>query len=245
MSESARKQTTVDPEEIARFAALAEAWWDPDGDRGPLHRMNPARLSFIRDRLCGHFGLPQQRMRPLGGLAVLDVGCGGGLLSEPLARMGARVTGIDATEALVGAAQAHAFAEGLDIDYRTATAEEVEGSFDAVIALEVIEHVADADAFIAACVRLVRPGGALILSTLNRTPKAYLFAIVGGEYVLRWLPAGTHDFRKFVRPSELAAHLRAHGIAITELAGLSYNPLDGGWRLSRDVSVNYLAFAPK
>ena len=245
MSDSARKQTTVDPDEIARFAALAEEWWDPDGHMGPLHKLNPARLAFIRDRLCRHFGLKAQRMQPLGGLSVLDVGCGGGLLSEPLARMGAKVTGIDATEELVEAARIHASGAGVDIDYRVATAEQVAGTFDAVIALEVIEHVADADAFIAACVRLVRPGGALILSTINRTPKAYLFAIVGGEYVLRWLPTGTHEFRKFVRPSELAALLRAHGVAIAELAGLSYNPLDGGWRLSRDVSVNYLAFAPK
>lgn len=237
--------TTVDPDEIARFAALAEEWWDPDGRMGPLHKLNPPRLSFIRDRLCGHFGVQAQRMRPLAGLSILDVGCGGGLLSEPLARMGAKVAGIDATETLVKAAQSHAAACGVDVDYRVATAEEVEGPFDAVIALEVIEHVADADAFIAACVRLVRPGGALILSTINRTPKAYVFAIVGGEYVLRWLPAGTHDFRKFIRPSELAALLRPHGVAIAELAGLSYNTLDGGWRLSRDVSVNYLAFAPK
>ena len=245
MSDSARKQTTVDQDEIARFAALADEWWDPDGKLAPLHRLNPPRLGFIRDRLCGHFGLQAQRMRPLAGLSVLDVGCGGGLLSEPLARMGARVTGIDATEELVKAAQIHAAACGVDVDYRVATAEEVDGPFDAVIALEVIEHVADADAFIAACVRLVRPGGALILSTINRTPKAYLFAIVGGEYVLRWLPAGTHDFRKFIRPSELAALLRPHGVAIAELAGIAYNALDGGWRLSRDVSVNYLVFAPK
>ena len=143
MSDSARKQTTVDQDEIARFAALADEWWDPDGKMGPLHRLNPPRLGFIRDRLCGHFGLQARRMRPLAGLSVLDVGCGGGLLSEPLARMGGKVTGIDATEELVNSAQSHAAASGVDVDYRVATAEEVKGPFDAVIALEVIEHVAD------------------------------------------------------------------------------------------------------
>ena len=245
MSESRGKTPTVDAGEIARFAALGEAWWDPDGAFAPLHRLNPPRLGFIRDRLCGHFGRQAERMRPLAGLAILDVGCGGGLVSEPLTRMGAKVTGIDATAESVHAASAHAAAMRLGIDYRVATAEEVEGQFDAIVALEVIEHVADAAAFVAALVARTRPGGALVLSTLNRTPKAYLFAIVGGEHVLRWLPAGTHEFRKFVRPSELARLLRAHGIALGELAGLSYNPLDGEWRLSRDVAVNYLAFAAK
>lgn len=184
-------------------------------------------------------------MRPLAGLSILDLGCGGGLLSEPLVRMGAKVTGIDATAKSVDVARAHAEAMGLDIDYRLGTADDLDGPFDAVISLEVIEHVADTVAFVASCVRLVRPGGALILSTLNRTPKSYLFAIVGGEHVLRWLPAGSHDFAKFIRPSELAALLRPHGIPIAELSGLSYNPIDGAWRLSRDVSVNYLAFATK
>lgn len=246
MSDSPRKPaTTVDRDEIARFAAMAEEWWNPDGKLAPLHRLNPPRLAFIRDRLCRHFGRTAQQMRPLAGLSILDLGCGGGLLSEPLARMGAKVTGIDATAESVDVARTHAEAMGLDIDYRPGTADDLDSPFDAVISLEVIEHVADIEAFVASCVRLVRPGGALILSTLNRTPKAYLFAIVGGEHVLRWLPAGSHVFAKFIRPSELAALLRPHGIPIVELAGLSYNPIDGAWRLSRDVSVNYLAFATK
>lgn len=230
---------------MARFAALAEEWWDPDGTFAPLHKLNPPRLGFIRDRLCRHFGLEARRMRPLEGLSILDVGCGGGLVSEPLARMGARLTAIDAAEESIAAAQAHAAEMGLAIDYRVASADTLAGEFDAVVSLEVVEHVADADLFLGACVRLTRPGGALVLSTINRTPKAYAMAILGGEYLLRWLPAGTHDFRKFIRPSELAAALRRHGVTVAELAGLSYNPLDGDWRLSRDVSVNYLAFAPK
>ena len=220
--------STVDAREIAQFAAIADAWWDEEGAFKPLHRLNPVRLRYIRDNLCAHFGLDSEAPKPLAGLRLADVGCGGGLLCEPLTRMGATVTGIDAAEEGIAAARAHAEAVGLEIDYRAATAESLVAageSFDAVISMEVLEHVADVDAFLAACRDLTRPGGALALSTLNRTPKSYLMAIVGAEYVLRWLPRGTHDWKKFIRPSELAAALRRQALEMTDLTGIEYSPL--------------------
>ena len=239
---------TVDPQEIAQFAAIADAWWDEEGAFRPLHRLNPVRLRYIRDNLCAHFGLDAEAPKPLNGLRLVDVGCGGGLLCEPLARMGATVTGIDAAEEGIAAARAHADAVGLAIDYRAATAESLVAageSFDAVISMEVLEHVADVDAFLAACRDLTRPGGALALSTLNRTPKSYLMAIVGAEYVLRWLPRGTHDWKKFIRPSELAAALRRQGLNLADLTGIEYSPLADRFSLGRDLGVNYLAFATR
>jgi 2-polyprenyl-6-hydroxyphenyl methylase/3-demethylubiquinone-9 3-methyltransferase len=227
---------------------MAEAWWDPDGKFRTLHKFNPPRLAFLRDRLCAHFGRPAGTLRPLDGLAILDVGCGGGLVSEPLARMGARVTGIDAAAENVAVARAHAEATGLAIDYRHATAEDLADAgarFDAVVALEVVEHVADLDAFLGACAAVTRPGGAMVVATLNRTAKAFAFAVVGAEYVLGWLPRGTHQWRKFVRPSELARALRARGLVLAELAGMRYEVLTDEWRLCDDLSVNYLAFATK
>jgi 2-polyprenyl-6-hydroxyphenyl methylase/3-demethylubiquinone-9 3-methyltransferase len=241
-------RSSVDDAEIARFAAMAEAWWDPDGKFRTLHKFNPPRLAFLRDRLCAHFGRPAGTLRPLDGLAILDVGCGGGLVSEPLARMGARVTGIDAAAENVAVARAHAEATGLAIDYRHATAEDLADAgarFDAVVALEVVEHVADLDAFLGACAAVTRPGGAMVVATLNRTAKAFAFAVVGAEYVLGWLPRGTHQWRKFVRPSELARALRARGLVLAELAGMRYEVLTDEWRLCDDLSVNYLAFATK
>jgi 2-polyprenyl-6-hydroxyphenyl methylase/3-demethylubiquinone-9 3-methyltransferase len=239
---------SIDPEEVARFTAMAEEWWDPTGKFRPLHQLNPARLQFIRDRLAGHFGREALAPSPLSGLRVLDIGCGGGLVSEPLARLGAAVVGIDASDKNVKIARTHAEQGGLAIDYRNAAAEDLAAAgerFDVVLALEVIEHVADIRSFVAACAGLARPGGALVFSTLNRTPQSFLFGIVGAEYVLRWLPRGTHQWNRFVRPSELAASLRPHGITITALEGLAYQPLAERWRLSRDLSVNYLAFAVK
>lgn len=241
--------STVDAREIAQFAAIADAWWDEEGAFKPLHRLNPVRLRYIRDRLCAHFGRDPEAPKPLNGLRLVDVGCGGGLLCEPMTRMGATVTGIDAAEEGIAAAKAHAASVGLKINYRAATAEslvEAGESFDAVISMEVLEHVADVDAFLAACRDLTRPGGALALSTLNRTPKSYLTAIVGAEYVLRWLPRGTHDWRKFVKPSELGAMLRAAGMSLTDLQGLVYDPIADDFHLdARDLAVNYLAFAVK
>ena len=237
---------SVDAGEVARFAALAESWWDPDGKMAPLHRLNPVRLAYIRDRLAARFDRDPLSLRPLDGLVLADVGCGGGLLCEPLARLGAAVTGIDAAAANIRAAVAHAGEMGLDIDYRAATAGELADSgarFDAVISMEVVEHVADVDVFIADCLRLVKPGGAMILATLNRTPKAFLHAIVGAEHVMRWLPRGTHDWRKFVRPSELAGALGRGGMRIDHITGVSYDLVNGEWKLSADVAVNYMLFA--
>lgn len=240
---------SVDPAEIAKFAALAERWWDPAGPMRPLHRMNPARLGFLRDRLAGRGGRAADPARPLAGLRLLDLGCGAGLVSEPLARLGARVVGADATAENIAAARAHAAAEGLAIDYRVTTAEDLVAageSFDAVLALEILEHVADPAAFLADAGRLVAPGGQLILSTLNRTSKSFLMAIVGAEWVLRWLPRGTHDWQRFLKPAEVTALLRAQGFAVGEIAGLVYNPLDGSWRRSaRDTDVNYLLAAER
>ncbi|HYM04082.1 MAG TPA: bifunctional 2-polyprenyl-6-hydroxyphenol methylase/3-demethylubiquinol 3-O-methyltransferase UbiG [Stellaceae bacterium] len=239
---------TVDPAEVERFGRMAAAWWDPEGDFRPLHKINPARLTFIRDRLAAHFNRDIRSPRPFAGLTLLDIGCGGGLASEPLARLGFAVTGIDAGEEGVAAARAHAEATGAAATYRQATAEDLVAAgetFDAVLALEVVEHVADAAMFLAAASALVRPGGALVASTINRTPKAFLLAIVGAEYVMRWLPRGTHHWTKFMRPSELANGLRPHGLAVTQLAGITYDPFADRWTLSRDVDVNYLLFAEK
>lgn len=240
---------TADAAEIARFEAMAEDWWNPAGKFAPLHKFNPVRLAFIRDRLCARFGLDPLADQPLRGLRLLDIGCGGGLLSEPMARLGATVTGVDASARNIGIAAAHAAQTGIEIDYRAGTVEELvesgEKPFDAVLNCEVVEHVADVELFLQSCAALVRPGGLMIVATLNRTPKSFALAIVGAEYVLRWLPRGTHDWRKFVRPSEIAALLRAGGMAIEELTGVSFNPISDRWRLSKDLDVNYMAVAGK
>ncbi len=258
-SESSSHSASVDPDEVAKFAALAGEWWDPAGKFAPLHRLNPARLTFIRDRIAAHAGRDPLAERPLAGLRVLDIGCGGGLLCEPLARLGAQVTGIDAAEENVAAAARHAALSGLDIDYRHDTAEALTAEalaaealspggarFDLVLNMEVVEHVADVAAFLEASAALVAPGGAMTLATLNRTPKSFALAIVGAEYILRWLPRGTHDWRRFLRPSELVASLRAAGLETRELTGVVYNPLTAAWRLApRDLDVNYMVFAVK
>jgi 2-polyprenyl-6-hydroxyphenyl methylase/3-demethylubiquinone-9 3-methyltransferase len=242
MAETA-KQTSVDRDEIARFSAMADRWWDPDGDFAPLHRLNPARLGYIRARAERHFDLPAQSLSPLKGKTLLDAGCGGGLISEPMARLGARVTGLDAGERNIEVARLHAERSSLDIDYRCSTAEalaETQESFDIVLALEIIEHVADTSLFMNSLGRLLKPDGLLVLSTLNRTWKSYAFAIVGAEYVLRWLPRGTHDWRRFLRPSEVSRLGRSAGLATQDVTGLTYSPLDGSWRLGRDCDVNYM-----
>jgi 2-polyprenyl-6-hydroxyphenyl methylase/3-demethylubiquinone-9 3-methyltransferase len=239
---------SIDPAEIARFAALAAEWWDTSGKFRPLHQLNPARLAYIRDHLAARFGRDPLQPAPLAGLRVLDIGCGGGLIAEPLTRLGASVTAIDAAAETVRVAALHADESELDIDYRCAAAEDLAAAgerFDVVLALEVVEHVADLDAFLGACAALAKPGGALIFATLNRTAAAFALAIVAAEYVLGWLPRGTHDWRKFVRPSELAGPLRRRGVLIEDLTGLGYDPLDESWRPTRDLSVNYMAFATK
>jgi 2-polyprenyl-6-hydroxyphenyl methylase/3-demethylubiquinone-9 3-methyltransferase len=240
---------TVDAGEVAKFAAMAEEWWDPEGKFRPLHRLNPVRLEFLRDRIADRFSRDIRADRPFAGLSVLDVGCGGGLLCEPMARLGAQVTGIDAGGETVAIARAHAEAMGLSIDYRPAAAGDLAAAgetFDVVLNMEVVEHVADRDAFLGDCAKLVRPGGLMVLATLNRTPKAYLLAILGAEYLLRWLPRGTHEWRRFVRPSEMAASLRRGGMTMSGITGVAYDPLQDRWRLApHDLDVNYMAVAEK
>ncbi len=255
MAQSTPGTSTLAPDEIERFAALADTWWNVEGEFGQLHKLNPVRIAFIRDHVLAHFsrvsrdrygnGAAPSATRPFNGLGMVDLGCGGGLLTEPMARLGARVTGLDAEAKAIGVAAAHAAAQGLAIDYRCALPEALAGegrSFDVVLAMEIIEHVADIDAFVAACARLLAPDGAMVLSTLNRTLKSLALAKIGAEYILRWVPPGTHDWRKFVRPDELSRALRRNGLRVCACRGMTYHPLGDRWALSDDLSVNYLAF---
>jgi 2-polyprenyl-6-hydroxyphenyl methylase/3-demethylubiquinone-9 3-methyltransferase len=237
---------TLDAAEVDRFQRIAKEWWDPTGKFRPLHQIGPARLAFIRDELIRHFALKAGGLKPLAGLKILDVGCGGGLISEPLTRLGARVTGIDPAQRNIAVARAHAETQGLAIDYRAATIEDLAAAgevFDAVVCLEVVEHVPDVGLFLKTCSGLVRPGGLMVLSTINRTLKAYGLAIVAAEYVLGWLPRGTHQWDRFVTPDELAAHLTGAGCGPARFMGFVYNPLRDLWSLDSDTSVNYLASA--
>ena len=241
-------KNTVDAAEIERFSALSEAWWDPEGDFGPLHRFNPVRLEYIRKQICTHFDRDPQSLNTLKGLSLLDIGCGGGLVAEPIARMGANTSAIDASEKNIKVAHLHAQQSGLDITYRVATAEKLASEktqFDVVLALEIIEHVADVDFFVSSCASLIKPGGLIIFATLNRTVKAFLLAIIGAEYVLRWLPRGTHRWDRFLKPSELVKSLNCQNLRMSDLSGVTYNPLNDVWRLSKDVSVNYMVCAEK
>ncbi len=237
----------ADAEEISRFNALASEWWNPDGPMKPLHRLNPTRLAFLKQEFAGHFGRDFSGMRAFEGLALLDIGCGAGLVAEPLARQGFTVTGIDLAEENIAVARAHAEAGGLLIDYRASPIESLppEPTYDAITLLEVVEHVPDVAAFVAEAALRLKPGGMLIASTLNRTLKAYALAILGAEYILRWLPRGTHDWDKFVTPDELDAHFAAAGLVPGARSGMVFNPLGNEWRLSGDCDVNYLASATK
>jgi 2-polyprenyl-6-hydroxyphenyl methylase/3-demethylubiquinone-9 3-methyltransferase len=243
-SASAPAAGSIDPAEVAKFADIADAWWDPAGKFRPLHRLNPTRIAYIRDRTAARFGREPLAPSPLAGLAVLDIGCGGGLLSEPLARLGGKVTGLDAAEPNIAVARRHAETGGLAIDYIAGSAEDLAASgrqFDVVLAMEVVEHVGDPASFLGAAAALVAPKGMIIVATLNRTAKAFALAIVGAEYILGWLPRGSHDWRRFLKPSELAAHLRPHGLALGEAVGVVYSPVADKWRLAPgDLDVNYM-----
>ncbi|MBJ3761581.1 bifunctional 2-polyprenyl-6-hydroxyphenol methylase/3-demethylubiquinol 3-O-methyltransferase UbiG [Maribius pontilimi] len=235
---------TIDPGEIDKFSAMAAEWWDPNGKFKPLHMMNPVRLDYICRQIAAEFGRDLTASRPFDGLRLLDIGCGGGLLSEPMARLGATVVGADAAERNIPVARVHAEAQGLQIDYRHTTAEALAAAgerFDVVLNMEVIEHVADPAAYLAACHALLKPGGLMICSTLNRTTKSFGAAILGAEWIMRWLPKGTHDWNKFITPDELYALLRRAGLDPVDRSGFVFNPLTWQWKISdRDLAVNYV-----
>jgi 2-polyprenyl-6-hydroxyphenyl methylase/3-demethylubiquinone-9 3-methyltransferase len=240
--------SSVDAAEVERFARHAADWWDARGPMAALHKFNPVRLGYIRDRAAERFGRDAKKLDCLKGLRMLDIGCGGGILSEPLARIGAQMVGVDPAEENVAAARAHAEDEGVAVDYRAATAEELAEAgeaFDVVLAMEVVEHVTDVPAFVATCAGMVKPGGLMIAATLNRTLKSFALAIVGAEYVLRWVPRGTHQWDKFVTPRELETAVENAGLHVTGERGVVYNPFADRWQLSSDMDVNYMLVAQK
>ncbi|MDB5440831.1 MAG: bifunctional 2-polyprenyl-6-hydroxyphenol methylase/3-demethylubiquinol 3-O-methyltransferase UbiG [Caulobacteraceae bacterium] len=235
--------SSIDPAEVARFSAIADQWWDPKGKFAPLHRFNPVRLGFIREQALSRFGRDPKARAPFEGLRLLDIGCGGGLLSEPMSRLGFSVTGVDASERNIGTASVHADAQGLEIDYRASTAEallEAGESFDLVLNMEVIEHVADPRAFLRDTAGLVAPGGMMILATLNRTLKSFALAKIGAEYVLRWLPIGTHDWNRFLTPEQITGFTDGLPLDLDGPFGVTYDPLSGRFSESGDASVNYM-----
>ncbi len=245
---SGTANSTVDDEEVARFSALAETWWDPRGKMAVLHKFNPVRLAYIRDVACKKFDRDPKKLGCLSGLRILDIGCGGGILSEPLARLGASVVGADPSETNIEVARLHAGKSGAAIDYRATTAETLADAgekFDIVLAMEVIEHVADVELFISRCAEMVKPGGFMIVATLNRTLKSFALAIVGAEYVLGWLPRGTHRWDKFVTPNELEIALEMAEMQISAESGVLYNLLADRWELTSDMDVNYMVIAER
>jgi len=239
---------SVIDEEVSRFDALAASWWDPKGPMAPLHAINPVRMRFVRDAIVKHFGRDDEAVAPFSGLSALDVGCGAGLLTEPLSRLGAEALGLDPGIETIGAARSHADSSGAHSRYRVGTLEDVVsegGRFDIVLAMEVVEHVADVEFFVTAAAKALKPGGLFLGSTLNRTLKSFALAIVGAEYVLRWLPTGTHRWDKFVTPAEFSTALRNAGLWAPNATGLTYAPLTRQWRLARDLDVNYFIAASK
>jgi 2-polyprenyl-6-hydroxyphenyl methylase/3-demethylubiquinone-9 3-methyltransferase len=244
-SPSGAPASTVDPAEVAKFSKLSDEWWDPNGKMAPLHKINPLRLSYIRDAACRKFQRSAKSLSCLSGLRILDIGCGAGLLCEPLTRLGAQVIGVDPSATNIATAKAHADKGHLSIDYRCTTVEEMDARerFDIVLAMEVIEHVSDVGAFLNRCATMLKPGGLMVVSTLNPNWKSFALAIVGAEYVLRWLPRGTHQWDKFVTPDELARHLLASKLVVTEETGVVYSPFADRWSLSPDMDVNYMVVA--
>ena len=242
-------QTTIDPGEVAKFEAMAAEWWDPNGKFKPLHMLNPCRLDYITRQIAAEFDRDLSAPAPFKGLRILDIGCGGGLLSEPMARLRADVVGADAAERNIPVAQVHAQAQGLEIDYRHTTAEAMAAAgeaFDVVLNMEVVEHVADPLAYLTACQQLLKPGGLMICSTINRNSKSYVMAIIGAEHVMRWLPKGTHEWSKFITPDELYDLIRKAGLSPVDRKGFVFNPLCWDWSLSeRDLSVNYVTASVK
>ncbi len=241
--------STIDAAEVAKFEAMAAEWWNPNGKFKPLHMLNPCRLDYITGQIAAEFDRDLTQARPFAGLRLLDIGCGGGLLSEPMARLGAEVVGADAAARNIPVARLHAEQSGLTIDYRHTTAEDLAAAgeqFDVVLNMEVVEHVADPLAYLTACQQLLKPGGLMICSTLNRNPKSYLMAIVGAEHVMRWLPKGTHDWNKFITPDELYDLIRKAGLEPVDRKGMVFNPLGWSWSLSaRDLSCNYVTASVK
>ena len=242
------KRTTIDESEVERFSAMAAEWWNPRGKFRPLHKFNPVRLAYIRDQVAARFGRDPDAARPFEGLRFLDIGCGGGLLCEPMARLGAEVVGVDPSETNIEVAKLHAAESRLEVDYRAATAEELADAgekFDVVLNMEVVEHVADVGFFVARCAEMVKPGGIMFVATINRTLKAMGLAIIGAEYLLRWLPKGTHQYDRLVRPEELEKALADAGMAIADRTGVTYNPLADRWGRSKDMDVNYMLLAER
>jgi 2-polyprenyl-6-hydroxyphenyl methylase/3-demethylubiquinone-9 3-methyltransferase len=246
LAQGARSGSTVDEAEVARFSALAAEWWNPRGKMAVLHKFNPVRLGFIKEAACGYFEREPKRLDALAGLRILDIGCGGGILSEPLARLGAAVVGADPSAANIAAARLHAEEAGVTVDYRETTAEALADAgerFDIVLAMEVVEHVADVPLFVRRCAEMVKPSGLMVVATLNRTLKSFALAIVGAEYVLGWLPRGTHQWDKFVTPNELEIALEQSGLRVVNESGVIYNLLADRWQLSSDMDVNYMTVA--
>jgi len=245
---AAQRQSTVDAAEVERFSRLAGDWWNPRGPMAALHKFNPVRLAYIRDQAVARFGRDAKKLDCLKGLRILDIGCGGGILSEPLARLGAQMVGADPSADNIEAARAHARESGVAADYRATTAEELAGAnekFDIVLAMEVVEHVSDVRLFVKTCAAMVKPDGLMIAATLNRTMKSFALAIVGAEYVLRWLPRGTHQWDKFVTPNELEIAFERSGLRVTAEKGVIYNLFADRWQLSSDTDVNYMIVAEK
>lgn len=248
MQSAPQLPNTVDEQEVAKFSNMAEAWWDPNGEFKPLHKFTPVRLSYIKEKTCNHFKLVGPNSKLLQDLKILDIGCGGGLLSEPMARLGAKVVGVDPSHANIQVAKLHAEKMDLDINYQNSSAEELIQTgekFDVVMNMEVVEHVADVEQFVFHCSALIKPGGLMFVSTINRTLKAYLLAIIGAERILRWLPKGTHKFDKFVKPEELEKLFANSGLLLEDKCGVVYNPILDCWKISTDLDVNYILLAKK